>query len=357
MCLPVRATVAVDDMTQPEQDALKELLVAGGTKGWVTCRFTFMTADALATAGLIEYERDKPLCEAAVKLTDAGRAAALREPSSPLWRTALICLFGPTLLVLPLEIIYFIGSVRSVGIYAALDQWETFLFWPGFLTGGLFGLLLVAFVGAWVKELLVEAKVKEKWPRLSKAPRVIGKMISVLVCSAFVWMIYEMGWSDAREAHVPVENADKTLAEGKEAISKQHATINNLSDSAHDLLAGLDKTGAELARAKEQITGTLTQLSMQQQAVDEANRGLDDLLKKQQDLRFQQQEIDRVFHDRYIPTRGEISHGFYVQTGIGIILGVVTSLLATWIWERLKFRLRRAPSLTSQPTSAHDPLG
>jgi|SRR5579871_1295624 len=351
------------ELTEAEREALKSLRTAGGRKLWSQCEFTFAVLARLSDTGFVEYDRNAVPNKADVRLTEKGQKHAPEDKSTPWWKIVLFVLFGPTLLILPLEIIYFVGNVQGAGFLGALDLWRDWLYWPIILTGFAVGILLLVLVIAVIQDVWTNAKVNENWPRLSKIPKVVGTLIGVGAVGLFVclilWTIYDSGKIKAREHHKPAEDPDKALAEGKDAITKQRAAVDSLSDSARDLLTGLDKTEVELARAKEQVTDTLTKLSTQQEAVKAANKELNGLLKKQQDLRFQQQQIDQVFSGRYIPTRDEVSRSSLVQTGIGFVFwlfGIITSLIAAWIWERwLKNRLRRgshAPPPSFPPTDA-----
>jgi hypothetical protein len=254
---------------------------------------------------------------------------------------------GPSVVVLPFEALYFAGSAFGVGFRVALTN-----NWRGWLEPPIYASLIVWLVCAGGLVVVLAGKTMSV-PTRAKVGKAIEKGLGVIVAAIMVGIILltliGSGWDNARKEYTPVENPDRTLAEGKAAIAKQGDAVAKLSDSARDLLTGLDKTENELANAKEEVTRTLTALSKQQAAVTDANKGLDELLKKQHELRLQQEEIDRFLNGRYVPTRAEMSRAAWVGYMVAFVLGFFVNLLSAWAWERFK-RFRRPPAAPSPVT-------
>jgi uncharacterized membrane protein YgaE (UPF0421/DUF939 family) len=255
---------------------------------------------------------------------------------------------APFLICLGYDVLYFIGAAVRLGIRAgASSNWARFV--SQMITAAWFSALMVAFT-------LVGALVRSVGGKMAPTPKkvietIVGAIFAAAIGGLMLWVllmvsVYE-GYSTAEKDYASVNEPEKALAEGEKTLAKQRETLSQLTDSARDLLTGLDKTERELAEAKEQITDTLTKLSKQESSVNQAGNDFQELVKQQHDLQFQHTQIESALNGRHFLTREDAEKSTLKQYIVGGIIGVVGSLLAALIYDIFKRRRRpNAPSAT-----------
>lgn len=271
-------------------------------------------------------------------------------------KTLLAAAAVSVVLVLPLMV----GQIWAMGIRAAILQngWSWLrapLIGPGLLIGFTFIIYPIELVfwglarGTKTGLRLVSRRFGDKIYKTLGA--VLKAGFALAVAGAVVYQCGKEGYEDGlKQISHRIRDADqKTIAETQDATAKQQAALKKFSDTAQTLLKDMDKTALKVAEAKREITETMAIFDGQLEATQAAQTNLAKLAEQQRAIQSRAEELDRILQGKRPITQEDMDRSARDNLWQGLLMGILTSLIATFIYPRLG---RLGTSFLRKKTSA-----
>lgn len=276
---------------------------------------------------------------------------ALLDPAQrwPLMRRAARLLLVTSLLGFTMALPIWIGQMFAIGVRATVRQeieaiCMTLVAGPAFVSG-LFATIW-AFQGLFWLLSLGCGCVFDRLPDTFRSHIVgvlrLGKGLAPLILIG-VTALY-CGRKSYREAletePSPMTAADQqTIAATRDAAAKQEQAIKQFSATAGTLLRDLDHTATKVAETKREIAQTMVLFDRQLEETRIAQNNLSQLQEKQRQIQSRAEELDRILQGKRPITLEDLDRSGResLHQGIwtGLLFGVLSSLLASFIYPRL----------------------
>lgn len=120
------------------------------------------------------------------------------------------------------------------------------------------------------------------------------------------------------------------------AVAQQERALEQLSAAASSLLANLSHTEVELTETRRHLARSLVQMERQKLEAGRAGATLASLSEQQRQIEMQMSELQRVLGGARPLTRADLQASQWGGLWQGFILGVISSVLASFIFSWLK---------------------
>lgn len=264
---------------------------------------------------------------------------------SLIWQFAKIMLGAavvPVVLFLP----HMIGGMLALGTGSWLRENthilpRVLLIGPGLIIG-LFAILYPLELVFWCLSLGFKKALVGFSPRyagqISKAVKnAFGAALLLTIVGIAVYQCGSEGYqAGLQQVPNPVKEADqKTITETREAAARQQEAVKKFSETAQVLLGDLDRTALKVAEAKREIAETMLLFDRQIEAAQVAQANLSKLAEKQRAIQSRAEELDRILQGKRPITQEDMDRSARDNLWQGLVMGVLTSLFATFIYPRL----------------------
>jgi hypothetical protein len=233
-----------------------------------------------------------------------------------------------------------IGQSVAIGPTAALH-----LFWRSYVRIALVVPLWCFGLGLLMGGLIfVIEKIHE--PGHPILVRAIPVVFSICFVSAVVGLIAWASYTTARDRYRDLSVVAPTGASLDSALGKQQSLLESASSSAQSILRDLDVTEGEIAKAKAQLRATLLALEQQQSAMQSSTAAVKEIDDRQATLRLQIAAVQSALGGQEPITRADLERSNWYGQIQGFILGVVSSVVASYVVVYLNkagLRWRRRP--------------
>ncbi len=223
-----------------------------------------------------------------------------------------------------LGVLLALGQSYAIGLSVA---WKIYGRWwiasplLGPLLLGLF-LLLILIIG------LVES-LHQRWMSF-----IFGSLIVTGLGIALVFA----GYQGAREDNPLLSSQPADLEAISKSVGEQSRILGGLSASGVKLLNQLKATESELETAKKQLTVTLGNFDAQRRAAQQVTEELSQLGDRQKQIALQTEELERILGGQQPITRHDLQRANVQGLVSGVVIGFVTSLLASMAYNALRKR-------------------
>lgn len=269
-------------------------------------------------------------------LRDAWRSGGLREMTSYVLRVLKAAVFSKPALVSPL-----FGA--GVGILVALGQgyaigfslaWKIYGRWWALspLLGPLF--LLSVFVGGSALQYLDRYVVK--CLKGSLQGKILGLVLVIVMGAVIGAAIVLGGYEAARQDNPLLTSQPANLEDISKSLGDQNRILGGLSESGAKLVGQLNATEVELQAAKKQLAVTLSNFDAQRRAAQQVTEELRQLDDRQKQIALETAELERILGGQQPITRHDLQRANFQGLISGILIGFVTSFLASIAYNALR---------------------
>ena len=180
------------------------------------------------------------------------------------------------------------------------------------------------------------------WRKLNKGGQVLVWVGGGVLMA---WGIFAAGAHDGTDQlrRSSGVNASQTLQDQKK-------TITDASANAQSLIGALDRTEAEIRAAKTRVTETLDTLQQEQKTIGQYGATLEQTSQRQAVLDLQLAQLQKALGGREPITRSDLDRAQMTGWIQGVVTGLPTSLLASYIWQRASRRRRPDPGDDRRPS-------
>lgn len=228
-----------------------------------------------------------------------------------------------------------VGQTLSIGFHAA---WEIYKYW--WIASPLLGIafLLVSFTPVGVIEGI-------GWLiRRTVAPKYRTKVRTFVALGCIFGIIFAVGYFGARSDNPMLSSEPVNLGALTKTVGDQNRVLSELSESGKILLGQLNATEVELENAKKRLSTTLGNFDAQKQAAGQVAEELKRLDTRQKQIALQTEELERILEGQRPITRQDLQHANWQGLISGLILGFVTSFLASMAYNALGKRKGKLPN-------------
>ncbi len=236
-----------------------------------------------------------------------------------IWPSAVIVLGGIGLMVL-----LAVGQSVSIGFYAA---WKVYKYY--WIFSPLFGPVLVA--AAVLPILIIKAissLISRRFGSRSAEWFVAAVMTVLLGGGCLV-----AGFFGAREDNPMLNSRPANMEELSKSLGEQNRVLGKMSESGKVLLDQLNSTESELENTKKQLTATLTNFDVQQQAAGQVAEELKRIDARQKQIVLQTEELQRILEGQQPITRHDLQRANLEGLVFGLVAGFITSFLASMAYS------------------------
>jgi hypothetical protein len=225
-----------------------------------------------------------------------------------------------------------VGQILSIGFYAA---WRIYKYW--WMASPLLGIafLLVGLTPVGIIEgigWLIRHTVSPKY----------RKGVRTFVTLGFIFgIIFAVGYFGARSDNPMLSSQPVNLEALTKTVGDQNRVLSELSESGKVLLGQLNATEVELENAKRRLSTTLSNFDAQRQAAGQVTEELKRIDTRQKQIALQTEELERILEGQKPITRQDLQHANWQGLISGLILGFITSFLASMAYNALGQRKGR----------------
>jgi hypothetical protein len=225
-----------------------------------------------------------------------------------------------------------VGQIFSIGFHAA---WKIYKYW--WMASPLLGIafLLVSFTPIGIIEgigWLIRHTVSPKYRKGVRTFVAIGSILGV---------IFAVGYFGARTDNPMLSSQPVNLEALTKTVGDQNRVLSELSESGKILLGQLNATETDLENAKRRLSITLSNFDAQRQAAGQVTEELNRIDTRQKQIALQTEELERILEGQKPITRQDLQRANWQGLVSGLILGFVTSFLASMAYNALGKRKGR----------------
>jgi hypothetical protein len=226
-----------------------------------------------------------------------------------------------------------IGQILSIGFYPA---WKLYKYY--WLSAPVAGpvLVLAGTLPVITGEALWNFVKRRFGPKV--AGWTLGPVLVLLLASGGV----VGGFLGAREDNPNLNSQPVSSDALSKTLGEQNRTLNAMSQSGKSLLDQLNATEIELENAKKELTATLTNFDLQREAAEQVSHELKAIDARQKQLALQTEELQRILQGQEPITRHDLQRANWVGLGTGVVIGFLTSLLASVVFNALTKKTKAA---------------
>lgn len=171
-----------------------------------------------------------------------------------------------------------------------------------------------------------------------------GSVFALFMLFVAVSQIIGISYSAAQKRLPKLEGTAATaIAHSVTALRAQKQATTQLSDSARQLIAGLDQTLSQIEDAKRQLAATLAAVDAQRDAIERTEAQLKQLDEQRADLELTTAELRRYLGGKDPITKDDLDHSGWVGLAWGVLLGFAGNIAATALYEKIKRRVSKNP--------------
>jgi hypothetical protein len=223
-----------------------------------------------------------------------------------------------------LGVLFALGQSYAIGLSAA---WKIYGRW--WIASPLLGpLLLCSFLLSILIANVAEG-LRQRWMSF-----IFG---SLVVMGSGIALVFA-GYQGAREENPLLSSQPADLESISKSVGEQSRVLGGLSASGVKLLNQLKATESELETAKKQLTVTLGNFDAQRHAAQQATEELSQLGDRQKQIALQTEELERILGGQQPITRHDLQRANLQGLVSGVVIGFVTSLLASVAYNALRKR-------------------
>jgi hypothetical protein len=173
--------------------------------------------------------------------------------------------------------------------------------------------------------------------------RYVRRWINGLVASGIsATFIIALAYFTSRQENQMLSSQPANLELLTKSVGDQSQLLSNLSESGKALLSQLNATETELEKAKGQLSATLNNFDTQRQAAGRVTAELKRIDARQKQIALQTEELERILEGQQPITRKDLQRANWQGLISGLVIGFVTSLLASIAHNALR---RRKPDI------------
>lgn len=281
-----------------------------------------------------------------MKMSTAVRGMIDQLERAPLPLSTTVYMFGIGALG-SIAILVLVGAGQAIALGPSVAYQLYFHKYPkGVLIGAAFCAALGAFIGTIPFFAEQVRRLKSRSPTAARIGKWVFRMaVASYGLGIFVWLAY----SGAQRDYPDLVGRDPGRDGLQTVVERQSSSLARATANTASLLRELDATEADVKTAKEQLRATLAAFEKQQQALNSSTATIKELDDRQTTLRVQIAAIEQALGGQQPITRGDFEQSGRMALVQGFFLGIVTSLLATYLYERGKRWGRRSPSQHAGP--------
>jgi hypothetical protein len=169
-----------------------------------------------------------------------------------------------------------------------------------------------------------------------------GGVVILFMLFVAVSQIVRISYSAAQKRLPKLEGTAATaVAQTASALNAQKQATTQLSDSARQLITGLDQTLSQIEDAKRQLTATLAAVDAQRDAIARTEAQLKQLDEQRTDLELTTAELRRYLGGKDPITKDDLDRSGWVGLAWGVLLGFAGNIAATALYEKIKQRVSK----------------
>jgi hypothetical protein len=227
-----------------------------------------------------------------------------------------------------LGVLLALGQSYAIGLSAA---WKIYGRW--WILSPLFGPLLLGLFLLLISIVELVESLHRRW---------MSFMFGSLIVIGLAAVLMFAGYQGAREDNPLLSSQPADLEAISESVGEQSRILGGLSATGVKLLNQLKATESELETAKKQLTVTLANFDAQRHAAQQVTEELSQLGDRQKQIALQTEELERILGGQQPITRHDLQRANVQGLVSGVLIGFVTSLLASMAYNAL--RKRKPPS-------------
>jgi hypothetical protein len=219
-----------------------------------------------------------------------------------------------------------IGQSWSIGFHPAWKLYGNWWIASPLLIPALAALLTLAVLGENGIEWAI-SKLRRPYSRW---------MTAVVMIAGVTFGLVQLGINVARQDNPLLGSQPTNMNVLSDSVSEQKQVLGKVSDSGKALLAQLTATQLELDSAKKQLAETLANFDRQRTAAGQVSEELKKIEGRQQQIALKTSELERILEGHQPITLEDLRRSNNVSLVYGLIIGFITSLLATFAYNSFR---------------------